>query len=120
MIHHFKRYFAIRGYVKRLSQDLARRFNRRPFYSIEHVTKAVQRGGFSTVFISYAYAVFCKEEEFVVFYQPPRASGNYQDMRRIVARRYLSGSLDFDAETIIRKYRPDDDSNDYHESGMAS
>jgi hypothetical protein len=119
MIRHFKKYFAIRGYVKRLSQDLARRFDRRPFYTIEHVTKAVQRSGFSAVFINYAHAIFCKEEDFIAFYKPLGVSGSYQDLRKTVARRYLSGSLDFDAETIIRKFRPDTGSNDFHESGMA-
>ena len=44
MIHHLKQYFAIRSYVKRLSQELVRRFGRKPFYPIEQVTLAAQRG----------------------------------------------------------------------------
>ena len=45
MIRYIKRYLAIRSYVRRLSQDLPRRFGKRPFYSLEHVSQALQREG---------------------------------------------------------------------------
>ena len=48
VIRHLKRYLAIRSYMLRLSRELVRRFGRQPFYSIEEVTQAVQRGGLST------------------------------------------------------------------------
>jgi hypothetical protein len=59
MFRRIKRYFAIRSYVMRLSQELARRFDRSAFYSVEQVQKAVERGGFSAAFIAYAHAAFC-------------------------------------------------------------
>ena len=105
MIRYIKRYLAIRSYMRRLSQDLVRRFDTHPFYPVEHVTQAVQRGGFSAAFIAYAHAAFCSQADFDAHYQPLGVSCSYQGLRRTIARRYLSGRLDFDAETIICKYR---------------
>jgi hypothetical protein len=119
MIRPFKKYFAIRSYVKRLSQDLARRFKRRPFYSIQNVTDAAQRGKFSMEFIAYAHAAYCSFESFDAHYRPLGSSYHYQDLRRAIARRYLSGQSDFDAETIIVKYQSGDSSpTGFYESGL--
>jgi len=104
MILHIKRYLAIRGYMIRLSRELVRRFGKRSFYSIEQVTQAVQRGKLSAAFIAYAHASFCNQKDFDAFYEPMRVSCGYQGLRRTVGRRYLSGQLDFDAETIISRF----------------
>jgi len=105
MIRHVKRYLAIRSYVRRLSQDLVRRFDKRAFYSVGQVSQAVQRGKFSAAFIAYAHATFCSQTDFDAHYEPLGVSCSYQGLRRIVSRRYLSGQLDFDAETVIYKFR---------------
>jgi hypothetical protein len=119
MIRHVKRYFAIRSYVRRLGAELVRRFGKREFYSVEQVTQAVQRGKFSAAFIAYAHATFCSQTDFDAHYEPLRVSCSYQGLRRTVSRRYLSGRLDFDAATIISKYRHIDYSRgDYYESGL--
>ena len=104
MIRHLKRYLAIRSYVRRLSQDLVRRFDKRSFYSVDQVTQAVQRGKFSASFIAYAHAAFCSKKDFDAYYEPLGVSCNYQGLRSTISRRYLSGQLDFDAETIIYRY----------------
>ena len=101
MIRYIKKHLAVRSYVKQLSQELVRRFDLRSYYSVEHVTQAVQRGGFSTTFIAYAHAAFCKPDDFETYYQPPGVAGSYQGLRRKIARRYFSGRSDFDAETIF-------------------
>jgi hypothetical protein len=105
MIRHLKRYLAIRSYVHRLSQELVRRFDKQSYYSVEHVTQAVQRGGFSATFIAYAHAAFCKQEDFDAHYAPLGVACSYHGLRRTIARRYLSGQMEFDAETIIYKFR---------------
>jgi hypothetical protein len=105
MVRHVKRYLAIRTYVYRLSQDLVRRFDKRSFYSVEHVTQAVQRGEYSATFIAYAHAAFCRQTDFDAYYGPLGVSCSYDGLRRTIGRRYLSGQLDFDAGTIINKFR---------------
>jgi len=119
MIRYIKKYLAVRSYVKQLSQELVRRFDLRSYYSVEHVTQAVQRGGFSTTFIAYAHAAFCKPDDFETYYQPPGVAGSYQGLRRTIARRYFSARSDFDAETIFYKYRRGDFSRgEFYESGI--
>jgi len=116
MIQFLKEYFAIRSFVKRLSQDLVRRFGKQSFHSVEHVTQAVQRGGFVMVFIAYAHAAFCKQEDFDAYYQPLGVAGSYQRLRHTIARRYFSGDMDFDAETIFNRFRCGD--GYFYESGI--
>jgi hypothetical protein len=118
MIRHIQRYLALRGYARRLSHDLSRRFGRKSFYSIEQVTQAVQRGKFSAAFIAYAHAAFCSEPDFDAHYQPTDASRGYCELRRTIARRYLSGQVDFDATTFIRRFRPQHNQGEFYESGM--
>jgi hypothetical protein len=118
MIRHIKRYLAIRSYMRRLSQDLVRRFDKKSTYSIDQVTQAVQRGGLSAAFIAYAHAAFCKESDFDAYYRPMRVSCSYSKLRRTIGRRYLHGQLDFDATTIISRFRPDYNQGEFYESGM--
>lgn len=119
MIRHIKRYLAIRSYVRRLSQDLVRRFGKRAFYSIEQVTKAVERGKYSAVFVAYAHATFCSQTDFDAHYGPLRVACSYEGLRRVIGRRYLSSRIDFDAATIISKFRSADYSHgDYYESNL--
>jgi hypothetical protein len=99
-----RRYFAIRSYVKRLSADLRRRFGLKPFYTIDHVTKAVERGGYSKDFIAYAHATYCSRETFDEYYRPLGVKCTYDGLRTVVGRRYLSGRTDFDAEMVILKF----------------
>jgi hypothetical protein len=121
MIRHVKRYLAIRSYVRRLSQDLVRRFDKRSFYSIEQVTQAVQRGKFSMAFLAYAHATFCGEADFNEHYRPMKIKCNYFDLRRTVGRRYLAGRIDFDAATVIQQFRsPEFSRGDFYESGIGS
>jgi hypothetical protein len=101
MIRHLKKYLAIRSYVRRLSQDLERRFDWRHYYSIEQVRQAAERGRFSTAFMAYAHAAFCNAQDFTNYYGPLGVACNYEGLRRTIARRYLSGKMNFDAETII-------------------
>ena len=108
MIQYIKRYVAVRSYVRRLSHDLVRRFGKRSFYSIEQVTQSVQRGKFSVDFIAYAHAAFCSESDFDANYRKGEYSGIYRDLRRTIGRRYLWGQVDFDASTIVSRFRPDD------------
>ena len=97
-----RRYFAIRSYVKKLSADLRRRFGLKSFYTIDHVTKAVERGGYSKDFIAYAHATFCSREEFDAYYSALGLKCTFDGLRQVVAKRYLRGRMDFDAETVIR------------------
>jgi hypothetical protein len=104
-----------------LSQELVRRFEKRSFYSVEQVTQAVQRGRFSVVFIAYAHATFCSEADFDEYHQSSEVLCSYQDLRRTIGRRYLSGRIDFDAATIINKFCPPDYSRgDFYESGIGT
>jgi hypothetical protein len=119
MIRHIKRYLAIRSNAHRLSQDLVRRFDKRPFYSVEQVAQAVQRGRFLAAFIAYAHAAFCSQPDFDAHYEPLGVSCSYQGLRGTIARRYLSGRMDFEAETIISKFKRDDFSRgEFYESDI--
>jgi hypothetical protein len=108
MIQSIKRYLAIRSYVRRLSNDLARRFGKRRYYTIHQVSLGVQRGKFSVEFVFYAHAVFCQLEDFEKFYPDAELSKSYGKLRQVISRRYLSREFDFDADTIIRRYRMPD------------
>jgi hypothetical protein len=88
----------------RLSRELARRFDRQSFYSVEQVTQAVQRGKLSATFIAYAHASFCNQTDFDAFYEPMGVACSYQGLRSTVSRRYFSGDMDFDAKTIISRF----------------
>lgn len=117
MIRHIKRYLAIRSYMRKLSQDLVRRFGKRQFYSIGQVTQAVERGKFSAAYIAYAHATFCRQTDFDAHYSPLGVACTYEGLRRVVGRRYLSGQIDFDATTVISKFRSVDHSRgDFYES----
>lgn len=118
MICHIKRYFAIRSYMMRLSGELVRRFGRKAGYKVEHVTQAIQRGGFPPAFAVYAHAAYCSREDFDAHYEPTGLPINYFDLRRPIARRYFSNHLDFDAQTICAKYASSDDSGSFYESGI--
>jgi hypothetical protein len=117
MILFFKKYFAIRSYMHRLSQELVRRFGKRRYYSIEHVSQAVQRGGLSAAFIIYAHAAYCRQEDFAAFYGPLALADRYPSLRQTIARRYFSGRSAYDAQTIIRRFVPGScSSTEFHES----
>jgi len=118
MIRHINRYLAIRGYVKRLSRELARRFGKKPSYSVEQVTQGVQRGGHSAPFIAYAHAAFCEKSDFDAHYKPLGVACSYSGLRRTISRRYLHGQLDFDATTIINRFRPNPNQGEFYESRM--
>jgi hypothetical protein len=119
MIRHIKRYLAIRSYMRQLSRELARRFDKRSHYSIEMVTQAVQRGGLSPAFIAYAHAAYCTKEDFDTHYLPLQVACTYRGLRQTIARRYFSGQTDFDAKTIIARFcRIGFDSDGFYESGL--
>lgn len=105
MIQRVKKYLIIRSYMRKLSRELARRFGRRPFYSIEHVSQAVQRGKLSAEYIPYAHAAYCSDTDFAAYYRGRTSSANYFELRNTIARRYFWGDVNFDAETIIRKFQ---------------
>jgi hypothetical protein len=117
MIRYIKRYFAIRSYVLRLSQELVSRFDKRSSYSVEQVTQAVERAGLSKACIAYAHAAYCEQPDFEAYYPPLKVKCNYQDLRRTISRRFLAGRLDFDAKTIIDRYRREK-SGPFSESGI--
>jgi hypothetical protein len=121
MIRHIKRYLAIRSYVKRLSGELVRRFGARPCYKMEHVNQAIQRGKFPAAFAAYAHAAYCSREDFEAYYEPLGVCCNYADLRHLIARRYLSNHTDFNAETIIGRFRGAQSSaGSHYESGLGS
>ena len=121
MIRHIKRYLAIRSYMLRLSCELVRRFGKRSFYPVELVTQTVQRGKLSATFIAYAHATFCSKKDFDAYYEPLGVACSYQGLRRTVGRRYFSGDLDFDAETIIYRFvRGNYRSSGYENTGSDS
>ena len=105
MIRAIRRYFAIRAYTKRLSGDLRRRFGLKPFYTIDHVTKAVERGGYTKAFIAYAHATYCSREDFDAYYGPLGVKCTFDGLRAVIAKRYLKSRMDFDAETVMRTVR---------------
>ncbi len=105
MMRHIKRWFAIRSYVTRLSGDLAHRFGVQPSYTVEQVTQAAERGGFTAVFIAYAHATFCSRRGFDAHYHELGVACTYDGLRSVVARRYFRGSIRFDAASVIRTYR---------------
>lgn len=105
MIRQIKRRFAVRAYVHRLSQELARRFDIQPSYSIEQVKHAAQAAGFNTAFLAYAHAIYCNRADFDSYYGPLHVRCTYDDLRQFVARRYLKGMKGFDASNIIRATR---------------
>jgi hypothetical protein len=119
MIRFVQRYFAIRSYVWRLSQELARRFGTKSYYTLEEVTGAAQSSGSKMAFIAYAHAMFCKRADFEARYDPLRAAGTYDRLRARVSRSYFGGARDFDAATIVRATkRLQREENTYYESGL--
>jgi hypothetical protein len=117
MTRQIKRYRAIRSYAKRLGPELARRWGTHRHFTIDQVTHAAQGAGFSTDFIAYAHALFCRRSEFDAYYGPLRVACTYEGLRSVVARRYFDGVTDFDAASIIRKSKREDD-GDFYESHL--
>src|SRR5215831_10086523 len=78
---------------------------KKPYYSIEQVKQAVQRGKFSEESVAYAHAAFCNQADFDRHYQPLGASFNYVELRRVIGVRYLYGQLEFNALAIIKRFR---------------
>ena len=74
MIRQIKRYFAIRGYAKRLASILARRWGGQRFFTAEQVTKAAEGAGLNIDFIAYAHAMFCSRSDFDALYGPLRVA----------------------------------------------
>ena len=105
MFRAIKRYLAIRQYVRLLSQELARRFGQKTFYTIDEVNKAIERGGYTKVFIAYAHAAYCSPQEFKTHYDTLGVKCTFEGLRKIIAKRYLNGRADFDASTLFRKFR---------------
>lgn len=105
MIQSVKRYLAIRSYVRRLSNDLSRRFGKRAWYTVDQVSQAVKRGKYSDEYIIYAHAAYCRLEDFESFYRASGQADRWVKLRQIISRRYLSGQFDFDAGTIYTRYR---------------
>ncbi len=111
-----KRFCAIRSYAKHLGPELARRWGVQRYFTLEQVTQAAQKGGFSTDFIAYAHALFCSRSEFDAHYGPLRVACTYNGLRSIAARRYFRGITDFDAASIIRTSKLEE--GDYYESHL--
>ena|SRR5436190_14182450 len=119
MIRHIKQYLAVRSYMRGLSQDLVRRFGKKSLYTVQQVTQAVERGKFSAAFIAYSHAAFCCQADFDGYYQSLGVSCSYQGLRRTIGRRYLYGKLDFDAATIISRFRRANyGQGEFYESGL--
>jgi hypothetical protein len=104
MIRRFKRHRAVGSYFWRLSQELARRFDRKNHYSIAEVSRAAQN--FDTAFIAYAHAMFSSRGDFDEYYTSLGLACNYDELREIVARRFFSGALGFDALSIVIRAEP--------------
>ncbi|HWY76569.1 MAG TPA: DUF6559 family protein [Verrucomicrobiae bacterium] len=119
MIRELKRYFALRGYLKRLSQELPRRFGKRQYYSVEQVIQAVYRGGHSKELLTHAHAAFCDQPDFAAHYKATVSSEEYLELRRTISRRCLFGRPDFDALALITRFKGHQSGEgDYHESGI--
>jgi hypothetical protein len=116
MIRQIKRHFAVKAYVHGLSQNLARRFSIRRFYTLTQVSHALQAGRFNPAFQAYAHALFCSQEDFDAHYAPLRLKCTYDNLRSAVGRRFFDGATDFDASDIIRATRRQP--GDFHESGL--
>jgi hypothetical protein len=106
MIRLLRRRLAIRSYFWRLSQELARRFGKKPYYTVAEVSKTAQDGGFRMPFIAYAHAMFCSRPDFDAQYGPLHVACTYDSLRAVVGRRYFGGAQGFDAATIIRLAKP--------------
>lgn len=105
MIQSIQRYLAIRSYLRRMCNDLVRRFGRRMYYSVDQVSQAVKRGKYSDEYLIYAHAAYCRLEDFESFYRASGQADRWGKLRQIISRRYLSGQFDFDAGTIYARYR---------------
>jgi hypothetical protein len=105
--------------MRSLSHDLGRRFGKQHHYSVEQVTQVVQREKYSVVFIAYAHAAYCRQADFDAHYLPLGVACNYAGLRRVIARRYLGGQPDFDAVTLVRRFRRADFTGDsFYESNL--
>jgi hypothetical protein len=97
---------AIEDYVWSLSQELSRRFGTKKFYSVEDVSRVAAETSVSMKYIAYAHAMFCSPRDFDSHYPASSASGNYDGLRAVIARRYFNGASGFDASTVIRFATP--------------
>jgi hypothetical protein len=101
MIRWFKRHRAVGSYFWRLSQELSHRFGRKNYYSVAEVSRAAQEKNFNMAFIAYAHAMFCSRGDFDAYYGSLRLACTYDGLREVVARRFFSGAMGFDALNIL-------------------
>jgi hypothetical protein len=119
MFHLLKRRKAIKSFVFLLSLELQRRFSQKTFYSLEEVAHLLENDKYNKAFAAYAYGLFCSRASFDSYFNELKVNCTSDGLRKIVAKKYFSGIIDFDASSIIRFAKGVGDKS-YYESDLGS
>ena len=121
MIRILRQRRAIKSIVRRLPLVIHRQFGPRSSYSIDQVNRALDRSEMDSAFAAYAHALLCNREDFDAYYGPLNLRCDYLSLRRKMAKRFLSGIIDFDAQSVYRyalDYGRQYISDEFCESGL--
>jgi hypothetical protein len=102
MFRWLKRNKAIKSYVYKTSLELCRRFGEKTFYSLDEVAKLFEAGKYDNTFSTYAYALFCSRADFDSYFGQLKLKCTYLGLRRVVAKKYFGGIIDFNAGAVVR------------------
>jgi hypothetical protein len=102
MLRLLKRRKAIKSFVYKLPLELGRHFGEKRFYSLGEVDRLLETGKYDKAFSAYAYALLCPRKDFDVHFNELNVNCTYDGLRKIVAKRFFRGIIDFDAAAVVR------------------
>lgn len=117
MFRLLKRHKAIKSFVCKLPLELHRRFGDRRYFSFEQVERVLEIGKYDRAFAAYAYALLCSRKDFDSYFSELKVNCTYEGLRKIVAKKYFKGIIDFDAASVVRFARGIGDKS-YYESDL--
>ncbi len=109
------KYFAVKGYCRKLAPLLARRYGRSKHYTPGQVRRTVEEGGLNLAYICYAYALFVSQAAFDSVHQEMGESCNYNTMLSEIAHTHFGGQENFHDSFIESTF--ESCSSDYSSGG---
>lgn len=119
MFRFLKRRRAIKAYVFKLSLELFRRFGDKRFYALAQVTQTLENAQFDKTFSAYAYALFCSQKDFDAYFGQLKLKSTYYGLRKVVAKRYFRGIIDFEGGAVVR-FAKGVGGSSYYESNLGT
>ena len=83
---------AIRAYSKKLPKLLAKDYGRSEKYTPRQVLRTAERNNLSTIYICYAFAMYCERRLFDEYHRERGEDCSYDEMRDEIAEKQLGAN----------------------------